>query len=398
MSRFLFVSSMSSHPWGGSEELWAGAAYELSKAGHEVSASVQKWPQTHSKIKHLQSAGVLLNERRTSVFQSTLWTSRWQRAKHVWGRAIAKHYPLTESPAGFDKHVRRFKPDLVCVSNWGYRDALPWMWFLHREKIPFVSVVQTNAEYLWPTDKQLVKLSQVYQSAEAVFCVSKANLELLQNQLAMRLPQARVMWNPYQVDRQNPPEWPSQSQTWKIACVGRLEPNAKGQDLLFQVLAQPAWRNRNVKVSMFGGGISAQGVHQLAKLYELEDTLEFRGHVADVRQIWEEHHALVLPSRMEGLPLALVEALMCGRPAIVTNIAGNPEVVEDGINGFVADAPHVRSLSNAMERAWEARDEWKAMGETARAKILKQVPENPCKELAEALLQITSKSALRSVQ
>lgn len=396
MSRFAFVSSMSSHPWGGSEELWAGAACELSRAGHAVSACVQKWPQPHARIKNLQANGVLLHERRSSEFKSTLWSSRWQRIKHIVGHTIGRHQPLTESPSGFDQHIRKFKPDLVCVSNWGYRDALPWMWFLHREKIPFVSVVQTNAEYLWPTDKQLDKLSQVYESAKAVFCVSKANLALLENQLAMKLPQARVMWNPYQVDRCSPPSWPAESKTWNIACVARLEPNAKGQDLLFQVLAQPAWRNRNVKVSMFGGGISAKGVHQLAKLYELDDTVEFRGHVSDVRQIWEEHHALILPSRMEGLPLALVEALMCGRPAIVTNIAGNPEVVEDGVNGFVADAPHVSSLSDAMEKAWNARDKWQEMGQTARLKILKQVPENPCKELADRLLQIASKSTART--
>ena len=55
--------------------------------------------------------------------------------------------------------------------------------------------------------------------------------------------------------------------------------------------------------------------------------------------IWAEHHALVLPSRFEGMPLVVVEAMLCGRPCIVTDVGGNAELIRDGINGFLAKAP-----------------------------------------------------------
>ena len=57
----------------------------------------------------------------------------------------------------------------------------------------------------------------------------------------------------------------------------------------------------------------------------------------------------MLPSRFEGLPLALVEAMLCPRPAVVTNVAGNTEVIEDGETGFVAAAPTAGHLDEAME-------------------------------------------------
>ena len=83
--------------------------------------------------------------------------------------------------------------------------------------------------------------------------------------------------------------------------------------------------------------------------------IEFAGFVEDIEQLWTRHHALVLPSRFEGMPLSLVEAMLCGRPSIVTDVAGHRELVRDNVNGFLAKAPTVELLNEAMNRAWENR-------------------------------------------
>ena len=67
-------------------------------------------------------------------------------------------------------------------------------------------------------------------------------------------------------------------------------------------------------------------------------------------------------SRAEGTPLALVEAMLCGRPAIVSDVGGNQEWVTEGQTGFVAEAPVIGPTRAALERAWSARQDWKAMG------------------------------------
>ena len=68
------------------------------------------------------------------------------------------------------------------------------------------------------------------------------------------------------------------------------------------------------------------------------EKVTYGGFTEDVESIWASHHALVLPSRSEGLPLVVVEAMLCGRPAIVTDVAGNAELIQDGVSGFVAAA------------------------------------------------------------
>jgi glycosyltransferase involved in cell wall biosynthesis len=113
--------------------------------------------------------------------------------------------------------------------------------------------------------------------------------------------------------------------------------------------------------------------------------VRFCGHVSDVEAIWKENHMLVLPSRYEGLPLVLVEAMWCGRPAVVTDVAGNSEVCFDNETGFVAPAPTVPLLADALERAWSRRSDWQSMGQAARAWAESQIPRDPIALFAERL-------------
>jgi len=86
---------------------------------------------------------------------------------------------------------------------------------------------------------------------------------------------------------------------------------------------------------------------------------------------------LVLPSRYEGLPLALVEAMWCGRPALVTDVGGNAELCLDGKTGFVAEAPVVSSVARALERAWSERHDWFRLGQAGRVHVEAVVPSDP---------------------
>ena len=113
--------------------------------------------------------------------------------------------------------------------------------------------------------------------------------------------------------------------------------------------------------------------------------VDFRGQSNDVEGIWAEHHALVLPSRFEGMPLVVVEAMLCGRPCIVTDVGGNRELVRDGINGFMAKAPTVELLDEAMNRAWESRGRLKEMGRVAAQDVRQFVSRDPGEDFAREL-------------
>lgn len=82
--------------------------------------------------------------------------------------------------------------------------------------------------------------------------------------------------------------------------------------------------------------------------------VEWLRHVADVREVWRRCHVAVLPSRHEGLPLALLEAAACGRALVATDIAGCREIAEPGANALVVPPDDPVALADAIERL--ARD------------------------------------------
>ena len=373
--RFVLVSTMSGYAWGGSEELWSRAALRLREGSHTVAASVEFSPQLATQVAGLAELGIRLWVRRR-VPPPRLPVRVWRR--------IMRRKPKDKD----HEWLRRQNPSLVVISQGANSDGLPWMKFCLKAGLPFVAVVQCNSEHWWPTDDSGAELAEAYRAARKVFCVSRHNLELLERQIGEPLPNGVVIWNPYNVSRNQPPSWPK-SDIWKMACVARLEPAAKGQDLLLTVLARPQWRNRAVEVNFYGSGPFEHSLTQLVRRLQLNQ-VHFRGHVADVKAIWEQNHILLLPSRLEGLPLSLVEAMFCARPGVVTDVGGNAELCVDGETGFVAAAPAVSLLEQTLERAWNHRHEWQRMGTAAHTRAELLIPNDPIGDFCSELLKCAS--------
>jgi glycosyltransferase involved in cell wall biosynthesis len=114
----------------------------------------------------------------------------------------------------------------------------------------------------------------------------------------------------------------------------------------------------------------------LVKRLNLSERVDFAGYVP-VEEIWASNHILVLPSRYEGLSLAMVEAMMCARPVIATDVGGHSEIIEDGVTGFLAKAPTVASVAEALESGWARRAEFEEIGLAAAKRIREIVPADP---------------------
>ncbi|MGI9165004.1 MAG: hypothetical protein ACR2G5_01205 [Pyrinomonadaceae bacterium] len=65
-------------------------------------------------------------------------------------------------------------------------------------------------------------------------------------------------------------------ETWNLACVARLEPAAKSQDLLFQVLALPQWRDRPLQIKLYGSGPCERSLRQLAARLQPLDSIDLK--------------------------------------------------------------------------------------------------------------------------
>ena len=124
-----------------------------------------------------------------------------------------------------------------------------------------------------------------------------------------------------------------------------------------------------------------------AEEHHLEN-VNFHGHTKEIISVWKENHAIMMPSFMEGLPLALVGAMICGRVPIVTDIGAHREVIEDNVSGFIASEPTVEALDEAFERVWERLEDWETIGQNARKAILQITPEDPVDQFIKKLDQM----------
>ena len=362
MRKIAFVSTMSGGAWGGSEELWAQAAARLAQSGLAVGANVITNAQYPKRLKDLEADGVTVVRRLNEDGPAPTLALKIKR------RLL---------PENAKNWLDSFKPDFTVISQGTHFEGYPWMQACVDRRLPFATIAQAAHEGFWPSLAKAREISAAYEQAQAAFFVSQGNLELTRRQLATPLANAQVIFNPFGVPYDAAPPWqPPEGGLYKLACVGRLEPGSKGQDVLFAVMRQDKWRARPLAVTLFGHGPNEDSLKALRALYGLTN-VDFGGFVDGVEAIWRTHHALALPSRYEGLPLSVVEAMLCGRLCIVTDVAGNRELVDDDVSGFIAAAPSVRALDEAMERAWLRRAEWEAIGQAARRRAHAVIPADP---------------------
>jgi len=369
MKKIAFIATNEGVPWGGSEFLWSGAAERLARRGVRVHVSVKDWGTPVKQVEHLRSVGCRIFLRPTPTFPV-----RVRRRFLLRGRYELHH--VTKIGAG---------ADAIVISQAANFDGIAWMEAAASLGLRYAVISQSAADHLWPPDEIAERLADSYEGACAAYFVSAANLALTRRQLAAAVSRGCVIRNPFNVRYGARPVWPGDPlEKLSLACVGRLEPTQKSQDLLIEVLDRPHWRARNVNVTLAGSGQNERALRRRVASLNLPN-IEFVGFVDDIEELWSRHHALVLPSRYEGMSLALVEAMLCGRSCVVTDVGGNRDLVRDNVNGFVAKAPTVDFLDEAMNRAWENRHRLREMGETAAKDVREWVSPDPVGDFVREL-------------
>jgi glycosyltransferase involved in cell wall biosynthesis len=363
--RIGIVSTMNSAPWGGSEELWAAMANRALQAGFRVSVCVLRPHPRHEKWEALKGAGA-------DVFcqASERWHSRGRtlvRGAQMLNYRLGKYLYGKMSPL---RSLFSTRPDVLLVNDGA---SLPPSDIIdavqrHHSSKPYLILSQANLGNI-PEENYRKRAAAFYRGARSALFVSDNNLRATEQQLLEKLRNARVIRNPVNLDRIESVDWPEED-TISLASIGRLEVAAKGQEILLEALSDAQWRHRNWRLSIFGTGRDRAYLEGLSAYFSLADRVSFLGQTDDIRGVWQAHQALVLPSRVEGTPIVMVEAMLCGRPVIGTTVAGIPEWVRDGRNGFLADAPTVNCLKATLETAWHQRAKWQTMGNTARRDAL----------------------------
>jgi colanic acid/amylovoran biosynthesis glycosyltransferase len=160
----------------------------------------------------------------------------------------------------------------------------------------------------------------------------------------------------------------------RLVNVGRLS-EQKGQLLLVEAAAKLRDRGINFELVIVGDGPMRAEIQQRIDQFNLKERVRITGFLSNfgVHQELLASRALVLPSFAEGLPVAIMEALALGRPVISTYVAGIPELVESGVNGWLVPPGAIEPLVQAMATAVTAPPaEIERMGRAGAARVAEQ--------------------------
>jgi colanic acid/amylovoran biosynthesis glycosyltransferase len=158
----------------------------------------------------------------------------------------------------------------------------------------------------------------------------------------------------------------------RLICVGRLC-EAKGQLLLIEAAALLAAKGLSFELVLAGDGPMRQEIEALIKEHGLGQQVRITGWISSsrVREEISAARALVLPSFAEGLPVVIMEAMALRRPVLSTYVAGIPELVRHGDEGWLFPAGAVTELAEAMEACLASSvDDLRKLGDAAQRRVL----------------------------
>jgi L-malate glycosyltransferase len=287
-------------------------------------------------------------------------------------------------------NARLGHPDLILVSA-GSLPALTYVpglvGFLLSSDIPIVIVCQFNSDALQFSGNAREQIKSLIGKAAWIVFVSEENRSVAKRQFADQLSASSVISNPIRAFQKEPlsPRSGFRDVDVVFGSVARFETCWKGQDLLFEILSSEKWLGRSWILRLFGEGPDRNHLQQLVAMFGLKDRVFFEGYVREVKDIWSQTDILLMPSRGEGTPLALLEAMICGRPAIATKVGGIPEVLSAGFNGYLADAPTPSCFGAELETAWQSKHQWFDMGLRAHNAAMSLAQSNPIGELYDMI-------------
>lgn len=123
-----------------------------------------------------------------------------------------------------------------------------------------------------------------------------------------------------------------------LLSVGELIPR-KNHQVVLRALGylQKHGKLGNIQYLICGQGTKMDELKELAKKLDIASHVHFLGYRRDIPDICNASDVFMFMSLQEGLPVALMEAMACGLPAVCTSIRGNTDLIEDGVTGFLAD-------------------------------------------------------------
>ena len=286
-------------------------------------------------------------------------------------------YPGLRHPAAFSKLVRiirAFRPDIVHThlqspNLYGRMAALI-------ARVPVIVATEHNV-YAGKQRRYVAVERWLARRTTALVAVSEEVRRFLSLQLGVDARSIRVLRNgvadpPTSADGIADLERRFPRMGGIIAAtVASLTPK-KGHEVLIAAAATLARQGVRCTFLCAGEGPERSRLEASAARNGVEESVRFLGEVRNVGDLLLVADLFVLPSLVEGLPLALLEAMRAAKPVVATRVGGVPEVVSSGVNGTLVEAGSADQLADAIAQLAADPNRRAALGAAARASVLQE--------------------------
>jgi glycosyltransferase involved in cell wall biosynthesis len=272
-------------------------------------------------------------------------------------------------------HLGRVGADVLCCH--GYKANLLGRLAARRHDVPAVAVARG-----WTGENLKVRLYERLDRfhlrwMDHVVCVSEAQAAKVRR-AGVRAERVSVIRNAVDPDRFVDPDPRYRAKLLRhfrsprgplIGAAGRLSPE-KGFDVLVAAAEQVAQADPSVGFILFGEGPCRDRLVWQIRDCGLAGTFILSGFRADLDRFLPHLDLLVLPSFTEGLPNVVLEACAAGVPVVATAVGGTPEVVVDGVNGYLVPPGDPETLAARIRDLLASKDRLQEMGFQGRQRIL----------------------------
>ena len=368
---------------GGGLSLLASTVPHVTRRGGGVMWIDQLYDSDQERAAVLQSAGAVLNQAR--------------RPRRWWLRWLDR---LLQRPPQSVQELVDFRPDVVLVAVGMHAPEDEESWRLKKcmtdaaKSVGAKTVIQHQYAVAgeWISNQGPgAEWLEWQHGADWHQFVSQATREEIEANFGFSMP-GEIIRNNYNVPYDEELQWPEDS-VLRMAFVGQFRIWQKGLDLLLEAasllskLESESW-----KLTLLGSGEMAPRLSAEIARRGLVEKVEIEGHRTDIHGFWKRHHVLVMPSRAEGLSLALTEAMLCGRPAVASMVAGTGDLLEDGVTGLACYLD-TGDLAQKMREAinLHKRGALQGMGKAAAAKARQVFPPHPEEVFLQQLEEFVAK-------
>lgn len=366
MKSVFFLSLMNGGAWGGSEEIWYRTALWMCKNNYKVGIGCFDWEGKQERLNKLKQAGciVYLLPNKKGLFKN---------------RAIKKILDL----------IPFAEYNLTAVNQGGWEEILHAPFKDLYKRLPNYVILNHNYyENATLSSKKQKLLKQWLTSAQMNFGATGKIFEVIEKKFSINVGKKTTLVNPITFQPETEPSaYPpltNEGCTWVM--LAELDLARKSQDLLVNVLASAKWKERNWQLHFYGKGKDMGLLEGMIKLSGLENKIFLKGFTTDIKRTLQSCHALLQCTRIDAMPIAVVEAMAMARPCVVSNIGDMPLWVQDEFNGFVCTDTDEQGIDQALEKCWQQKNNWEIMGKRSFDIFIKKYPQPYEEKVADMLV------------